>query len=251
MSVVVGTLQAPTDAREWKAITGHTLASAKLVHGGLSSPGKMPCHSYGLPAAACHVGSILRAKSTPERPNVCGECYALKGQYVFSNVQAAQYARLASVQAATDPRAWSTLARETWIGAMVASIGWTSRTSQVFRWHDSGDLQSVDHLGLIVEIADRLPWVTFWIPTRERGILRDWIAENGPLPSNLTVRLSAAMVGFFPRITDDHQHSAVARKDQNLPDGAHACPAYQQNGKCGDCRACWNPNVPLVVYPLH
>jgi Gene product 88 len=239
------TLAPPISARAWRDATGHTLSSAAAVHGGLSSPGKMPCASYGLPAAECGVGSKLRASSTAERPTVCGSCYALKGQYVWQTVQRAQYRRLASVREALS----SDVARDQWIGAMVASIGWRSRGSRVFRWHDSGDIQSVSHLELIADIAEALPWCTFWIPTRELAIVRAYLADVGPLPANLTVRMSAALVGHFPRITG--QHSAVARHGSELPNGAHACPAYRQSGECGDCRACWSPDVPLVVYPLH
>jgi hypothetical protein len=240
--ILTGTLRPPADIRQWTKTVGMTQTSAAEIVGGLSSPGKMPCHSYGLPAAACHVGSKLRASHTVGRPTVCGSCYAFKGNYVWQNVQAAQYRRLASL---ADPR---------WIRAMVALIGWQSRTSHVFRWHDSGDLQSVAHLDQIAAVADRLPWVTFWIPTREAGILRDWIAANGPLPANLTVRQSCALVGHFPdpeRAGNGRVFSAVARRGQEVPAGMHACPASKQDGHCGDCRACWSPDVPVVVYPLH
>jgi hypothetical protein len=161
---------------------------------------------------------------------------------VIGAVPAAQYRRLESL---SDPR---------WVDAMVCLIGWASRDSRVFRWHDSGDLQSVAHLSLIVEVADRLPWISFWIPTREAGILRVWLREFGALPCNLTVRQSAALVGHFPnpeRALDGRTFSAVAFADQQLPDGMHACPAYSQGGECRDCRACWSQDVPVVVYPLH
>lgn len=237
------TLSAPTNLRDWREVTGHTMKSADEIHGGLSSPGKMPCHSYGLPAEECGVGSKLRAKEG----TVCSGCYAMKGNYVWRNVKAAQYRRLAAVREALQGHD----AREEWVGAMVASIGWQSRDSRVFRWHDSGDLQSVEHLSLIVEVAERLPWVTFWIPTRERATVRAYVDTFGPLPVNLTVRVSAALVGFFPRETGDYCQSAVARKGQTLPAGAHACPAYSQGGECGSCRACWDGDVSLIVYPLH
>ena len=29
------------------------------------------------------------------------------------------------------------------------------------------------------------------------------------------------------------------------------CPAYQQGGKCGSCRSCWDPAVRNVAYPRH
>ena len=234
--------------RQWGQAMGLSQVAADRIHGSLSSPGKMPCKSYGIPAAACIVGSKLRASSTKAKPTVCGSCYALKNQYLWDNVKACQQRRLASVRRACTDTSFAAQ----WIRAMVTSIGWTSRDSGVFRWHDSGDLQSMRHLSLIVDIADLLPWIRFWIPTRERQIVRQWIDANGPLPANITVRESLAMVGHFPRaIEPGRTISAVARKGQDLPKGSHACPARHQGGFCNDCRACWTPTVPLVIYPLH
>jgi hypothetical protein len=239
MSTVFAGLTAPTDVREWARETGLTQTAAKRITGGLSSPGKMPCHSYGLPAAECNVGSQLRGVSG----SVCEDCYALKGSYrMYPDVIPAQYRRLATLG---DPR---------WTDAMVTLIGWESRHSRVFRWHDSGDIQGADHLTRIAEVADRLPWVAFWVPTRERATVRAWIADNGPLPANLNVRFSAALKGHFQDPTRESQgytFSAVALPGQDVPSGVHACPAYKQDGECGSCRACWSPSVPVVAYPLH
>jgi hypothetical protein len=248
-------LNAPTSTKDLRAATGLTLAAASKAVAGLSSPGKMPCHSYGLPAAECNVGSKLRAASTESKPTVCGGCYALKGSYrMYPEVIPAQYRRLATVRTALDAIATGTDPADTdWARAMITLIAWYSRTSKVFRWHDSGDLQSVEHLSLIVAVADALPWVRFWIPTREAGVLAAWIRANGVLPANLAVRQSAALVDHFPnpdRAINGRTFSAVA-KDAAIPEGAHACPAYRQNGECRSCRACWDSTVPVVVYPLH
>jgi hypothetical protein len=53
----------------------------------------------------------------------------------------------------------------------------------------------------------------------------------------------------------------VGQETGPLPDGTlgstvgantgHACPARLQGNACGACRACWNPNVKSVDYPLH
>ena len=135
-------LSAPTDVREWTRQTGLSQKAARAITGGLSSPGKMPCHSYGLPAAECTVGSQLRGVAG----SVCEDCYALKGSYqMYPEVIPAQYRRLASL---SDPQ---------WADAMVTLIGWNERHSRVFRWHDSGDIQSVAHLALIAEVCERLP----------------------------------------------------------------------------------------------
>lgn len=233
--MIATSLSAPSNVRDWTREQGMTLAHASRITAGLSSPGKMPCHSYGLPAAECNVGSKLQK----QEGTVCSDCYALKGSYrMYPEVIPAQYRRLAS------------LANPQWADAMVTLIGWTSRTSRVFRWHDSGDLQSVAHLELIAEVCDRLPWVRFWMPTRERGVVREYKQTVGPLPANLVVRESAALVGYVPRAFPDRFSSGVAVHGTDIGD-AHACPAYKQDGECGSCRACWSDTVPVVVYPLH
>ena len=66
--------------------------------GGLSSPSKMPCYSYSLPAKACKVGSKL-AKLPG---TTCHGCYALKGFYMMPNVKAAMDRRLRIVKAASE-----------------------------------------------------------------------------------------------------------------------------------------------------
>ena len=96
----------------------------KLV-GGLSKPSKMPGWSIGLPAKECKTGGKLQ--KVPG--SVCFDCYALKGCYVFKVVQDAQYRRLRALQ---DPQ---------WVKAMTHLIN--SKKPDVFRWHDSGDVQDL------------------------------------------------------------------------------------------------------------
>jgi len=117
--------------------------------------------------------------------------------------------------------------------------------SGYFRWHDSGDLQSMDHLLAIIEIAKRLPSIKFWLPTREIGLMRQFVREHGSdkIPSNLTIRVSAAMVGGDAIKIDGCQTSTVSEHG--------TCPAPQQDNKCGDCRACWDKTVDNVAYNLH
>jgi hypothetical protein len=198
---------------------------AWTIVGGLSKPGKMPWWSYSIPAEACKVGSRLaKAEGT-----VCHGCYALKGNYTFPNVQAAMERRLASLK---DPR---------WVDAMVYLLSTLSRGKpRYFRWHDSGDLQSVTHLHKIVKVAKRTPNVQHWLPTKEKLLI---MAYAHPFPSNLTIRLSA------PRL--DQQVSSKYPTSAVSSTGGVTCPAYSQGNRCGDCRKCWNASIPLVVYPKH
>ena len=60
-----------------------TLKEADAIHGGLGKPSKMPGYAYGIPAKHCKVGAKLH--KVPG--SVCADCYALKGRYMFANVQ--------------------------------------------------------------------------------------------------------------------------------------------------------------------
>ena len=181
---------------------------------------------------------------------MCGGCYARKGRYVFPTVQAAQYRRFSIVLDALA----SSEKRELWVRAMVVLIGWYERFSRCFRWHDAGDLISLGHLSMICEVCELLPWVSFWIPTREFKIVAAYLAEHGSLPANLNVRQSSAMLGHLPnpeRAGSGRTFSGVALKGQEVPEGLWQCPARFQSGKCSSCRACWDVSVPVVIYPLH
>lgn len=203
--------------------------------GGLSKPSKMPGWAYGLPAAECLTGTRLR---DVER-STCSECYAYeRGAYAWRTVKAAYYRRLAAIE------------RPLWAEAMAELI--TRKRQPHFRWHDSGDLQSVDHLAAIVKVCELTPDVRHWLPTREYRILAEYERGGGRYPPNLTVRASAHMIGgkapsFHGRpITV----STVSDDPATYPE-AHRCPAPQQGNVCGDCRACWDRDVPHVDYHLH
>ena len=74
--------------------TINSMASAVAVCGTLGFPSKMPGTSYGTPAAACKVGSKLRAVPG----STCSFCYAYeRGNYQYSSVKKSQYTRLDSL----------------------------------------------------------------------------------------------------------------------------------------------------------
>ena len=203
--------------------------------GGLSKPSKMPGHGYGLPAKECKTGGKLRQV----QGSTCSGCYAMKGRYVFPNVQAALYRRLASID------------QPLWAEAMAERIRRTR--DDYFRWHDSGDLQSAEHFAAICRVAELTPNVRHWIPTREYRIVCEYLDAGGIIPENLNVRLSAHMIGghvpTFPRLAGSGVTVSTVSRDDSL--GGHACPARFQQNKCGDCRACWDRSVPHVDYHLH
>lgn len=201
---------------------------ALLTVGGLTGTSKMPCRSYSIPAVKCKVGALLRKVEN----SVCSKCYALKGNYPFPNVQKAMARRFRAIN------------KPNWVADMTATIGHFE--SDYFRWHDSGDLQSVQHLIDIAQIARNLQHIKFWLPTREYQIVRGYLATGGKIPRNLIIRLSAHMIGQKPgaRI----RGCTYSTVDTS---GGFDCLAPSQNGECRDCRACWSKKVKTVNYHKH
>ena len=189
--------------------------------GGLSKPSKMPGWSIGIPAKECKTGKKLRQIKN----SVCEGCYALKGCYVFKVVQEAQYKRLEAIN------------HPDWVLAMATLIN--SKKPDVFRWHDSGDVQDLDHLNKIFEVCRLTPSKRHWMPTREA-----WIKDHmHKAPANLVVRFSSPMVDQGP-VKSWANTSTVSTKSRS-------CPAPDNNNECGDCRACWDPLVKNIEYGKH
>ena len=194
---------------------------AAAITGSMTRTSKMPGLSYSLPAWECKTGSKLR--KIPG--SVCASCYALKGNYTrYKAIKAAQYRRL---EAMKDPR---------WVDAMVVVI----KRQKWFRWHDAGDVQSLEHLNNIYKICEATPETRHWLPTREA-----WIKDHlDKAPANLVIRFSPPMVN--QRAPESWPHSSMV-----VDKGFHTCPAPAQGGKCLDCRQCWDPNIKTVSYGKH
>ena len=194
---------------------------AKKITGGLSKPSKMPGPAYNLPAWACKTGAKLRkVKGSP-----CYGCYAFKGRYNFSNVQLALKRRLEALESPL------------WVDAMVTLI----KGQEFFRWHDSGDIQSEQHLKNIFEVCKLTPETKHWLPTQERQYLPDLEA----VPDNLIIRLSGSKVdGPAPKAWPWTSSVVTSSKTRT-------CPAPEQGNECGSCRACWDKSTPNVAYGKH
>lgn len=207
-------------------MTFTTLKEAEAVAGTLGEPSKMPGYAYGIPARHCPVGA--RLAKIPG--SVCSGCYALKGRYLFDNVQRAQEYR------------FNSLKHPQWVDAMVFMI--KRRNCDYFRWHDSGDIQGMWHLENLVEVARQCPETKFWIPTRENRVVKQYLSTHGAFPPNFVVRVSGAMI-------DGPAPASFPNTSTVTTSGSPTCPAYIQGGVCGACRACWDPSVQNVSYPKH
>ena len=204
---------------------------AEAIVGTLSKPSKMPGYAYSTPAKRCIIGQKMRKVAG----SICAFCYALKGRYVFKNVQLAMEKRFAS------------LTNSLWVEAITFLIG--NAKNPHFRWHDSGDLQGIWHLEKIVQVAKNLPHISFWLPTREYSFVSEYIEKGGEVPTNLTIRLSALMM-------DGPAPVGIAQRLGLCVSGASKvgnfnCPSSKQGNKCGDCRKCWDKNEFAIDYKKH
>jgi Gene product 88 len=219
---------------------------AHLIAGSMGFPSKMPGTAYGLSARRCITGSKLVALLG----TVCSGCYALKGNYVYSDVIRAQEIRYAGTKHAR----WS----ECMAFLLNAMHGMTPRPKRLrtkkvkskgwHRWHDAGDLQSVPHLAAICRVCELTPRIKHWLPTREVAILLAYVKSGGRIPDNLLVRVSATKVDGQATKTwlwtsGVHDQIAPAAKDR--------CTAPDTNGECGPCRKCWDREQSHTTYHLH
>ena len=198
-----------------------TKKRAKEIVGGLSDTAKMACYSFGIPAAECQTGAILRGVAG----STCSDCYALKGNYIrYPKIKEIQYKRLESIN------------NPLWVDAMATQIN-----DDVFRWHDAGDIQSVEHLRKIFAVCRLTPNTKHWLPTQERKYLLE--VDPNEVPENLIIRLSGSKInGSIPNAWE-HTSTVVTENA--------TCPAPNQNGKCLDCRMCWNKEIKNVSYGKH
>ena len=202
---------------------------AAAIAGNLGKPSKMPGFTYGISAKLCKIG----AKLAKIKGSVCFDCYALKANYQYPSVTKAHDKRERSLSSIS------------WVDSMIILIEKTK--NPYFRWHDAGDIQNFQHLLDIVKIAEALPSVSFWLPTREKALILRYRDIFGDFPANLCVRLSAAMVDAKP--LSGFENTSTVHSSAN-PCGQE-CIAYKQGNKCLDCRACWDKTIQNISYRKH
>jgi hypothetical protein len=164
--------------------------------------------------------------------DACQGCYATTGNYNFPNVKAPRISNREDWQ------------RDNWVSDMVKGLD----SSRYFRWFDSGDMYSIDLANKILEVMTNTPWVKHWLPTRMHKFPKfaNVLAKMQDLP-NVVVRFSSDSVdgSIIPGVTTSTIFS------NELPVGATECQAYQHEGKCNGCRACYNKDVPVIAYKAH
>ncbi len=207
----------------------------------LSYTSKMPGASFSLSALKCITGSKLHEQVG----SVCSKCYARRGRYLFPNVVNAQNRRIEQVN------------DKDFVECMteVLSNDKITQKTKLFRWHDSGDLQSIEHLEKLVQIARNLPNIRFWLPTKEYGIINKYGTRLSGA-SNLTIRVSHPMINnkFTTQDSFYKNTSSVFSKDKiNELTDIEICQATVTHTTCNDngCTKCWNDSIKNIIYIKH
>jgi len=204
---------------------------AKSLSIRLSTPGKMPGYTMALPAQACITGQRLRKV----KGSVCSTCYACKGHYCFGAAKNVRQGNLDKVRQGNE-----------WASDLVRFLQGSGQPE--FRFHDSGDVQSLAHLGLIVGVAKSVPTCKFWLPTKEYAIVNAYLkAHPEGFPTNLCVRVSMPMIG-----QPSNNYAGLPTSTVNCDSGFN-CPVKNGQEGCDTykCRACWDNGVTNVNYHKH
>jgi hypothetical protein len=164
--------------------------------------------------------------------DACKGCYATTGNYNFPNVKAPRL---------FNREDWH---RDDWIDDMVKALD----SSRYFRWFDSGDMYDLSLANKILAVMQLTPWVKHWMPTRMHKFIKfqHTIDAMMALP-NVVVRFSSDSVTGE---TVPGQTTSTIFSD-TLPVGATECKAYQHDGKCNGCRACYDKTVSVIGYKAH
>jgi hypothetical protein len=164
----------------------------------------------------------------------CQGCYATTGNYRFPNVRAPRD---------FNKQDWQ---RSDWVSDMVQAL----ENSRYFRFFDSGDMYDVRLAEKIYEVCKKATWVKFWIPTRMYKFTKynDVINKLMKL-DNVVVRLSSDSV--TGEIINGLTTSTIFSDDSQLTSDMVECKAYEHEGKCNGCRACYSKDVPIIAYRAH
>ena len=248
------------------------LKEAKSIAGTLTHTEKMPCRSYGISATVCQVGKAMKILNE-QKLNIkckhdievalvdgkliptCALCYCdNRGRYKFEEYKACATKRTLSI---TNPL---------WTEALVYMINNEQKKGyDYFRWHDSGDIQSLDHLEHIIVACICIPLVSHWLPTLEAGShIAQFVQKYGSIDKidNLCVRASTPFINKrpMPNKNTGVRASVVIADDRTLRQemvefmNNNICPAKlhtgEDKGKCGKCRKCWDKDIDIISYPL-
>ena len=200
----------------------------------LSTTSKLNAKSWSLQALDTCPAS---KKADGELVDACKGCYATIGFYVYSSSKAVRQ---------FNKEAWQ---HESFVPHFVAAL----YKERFFRWFDSGDMYSLALAEKIYSIMQQTPHVRHWLPTRMYKFdkFKPILSKMAALP-NVVVRLSSDNIdGQTVQNNLGCNTSSIIPAEWVDDHNGFICPAYNQDGRCMDCYACYNKDVLDVSYVGH
>jgi hypothetical protein len=187
--------------------------------------------SWSLQALDTCPGSVA---GPGELVDACRGCYATTGNYRFANVKAPREHNKIDWQ------------RLEWADDMVQAL----QNDRFFRWFDSGDMYSLGLAEKMLDVMTRTPWVKHWLPTRMHKFPKfRRVLEQMQALQNVSVRFSSDSV--TGQYTKGLHGSVIIPTPADVKKGMTLCRAYENQGKCSGCRACYEKGAKVIAYPAH
>ena len=187
--------------------------------------------SWSLQALETCPGSVSASGALVD---ACSGCYATTGCYSFKGTKAVR---------ADNKAAWQ---EASWVDTMVSALS----KQRFFRWFDSGDMYSLALAEKMLAVMEATPNTKHWLPTRMHKFpkFQTILAKMSALPNVMVRPSSDAVDGTY---TAGVHGSTILPDATSVPAGVTLCRAYENNGKCSGCRACYDKSVPVIGYPAH
>ena len=202
----------------------------------LSSPSKMPCLGFNIPAFKyCPAAQLMARVKDKAKKFICDACYACKGFYMFPNTKKSLQDKANFLTKSLREDKGESFVNE--ISQQITKRYFDKQGNKkklknidtdLFRVHDSGDLFSIKYIDAWKKICKNFPTIKFWFPTRE------WVRESqlnalkdlASLP-NVVIKPSALYIDEkAPNVKGlDAGTSVYSCAKKAIADGHSVCPA--------------------------
>ena len=201
----------------------------------LSAASKMPCKSWSLEAFTTCAGAIDVV--TGDIVDACEICYARGGFYQMPVVKALRV---------HNKQDWK---RDEFVPEFIIKLD----TERYFRWFDSGDCYSLKLAWKMYAIMLATPWCNHWFPTRQHKFdkFKEVLDAMELLPNVVVRRSSDSISGELVSGANSSTIVPYVETEINFLGNSEVCLAYERKGKCDTCRACWDKDVEVIIYPAH
>lgn len=167
----------------------------------------------------------------PDAPCKKNGCYAMKGNWLYSNVKNSLQGNLDAY--INDPKLY------------FESIAAQTVLSRFVRWHSSGDMPDAQYFEGMCKVARKNKETHYLCFTKKYEIVNDYLASGKRIPKNLSVVFSA-WSDWVPENPYNLPVTYVYGKgfdNELIPKDSIPC-----TGSCERCQACWQLKKGQSVY---